>query len=459
MKLTNFRIKNYKVIADTESVRVDPRVTALVGKNESGKTAVLKAMWKTRNVANATFDKLYDYPRDRYSRDRKATQEVTVLEFGLSSEEVDNLGAQVPQLEVTEPIRISYTTFYEGEDQVRQDVYIDGLGTAPAARESHAAIEAVAKPILNESGDDSDPIHASLKTALEQIVESAPLWEQQTLQALHSVNAAVQTWVDADPTRKDVAVDERKRFSEIITQAEQGDPFDKARRWARENIPIFIYFDDYGQLETRIHLPTYLRNAANPNPRARTQAALFEWSHLDPQEILDLGLPRKNGETDEQVHRRQEKRRALLDSASFALTGDWIEWWTEKHHKLHFDADGEDLVLKVSDQHNEFPIPFEERSHGFQWFFSFYLVFLVESEKAHKGAVLLLDEPGLHLHPTLQTKLIDLFERISVAPPRAGEQHTFLASSPSSTGHACAAWLICAFVSLMAHTFECAGSP
>ena len=59
------------------------------------------------------------------------------------------------------------------------------------------------------------------------------------------------------------------------------------------------------------------------------------------------------------------------------------------------------------------PIPFEERSHGFQWFFSFYLVFLVESEKAHEGAILLLDEPGLHLHPTLQTKLIDLFERIS----------------------------------------------
>ena len=67
MKLIDFQIKNYKVIHDTESVKVDSRVTALVGKNESGKTAVLKAMWKTRNVANATFDKLYDYPRDRYS--------------------------------------------------------------------------------------------------------------------------------------------------------------------------------------------------------------------------------------------------------------------------------------------------------------------------------------------------------------------------------------------------------
>jgi predicted ATP-dependent endonuclease of OLD family len=80
---------------------------------------------------------------------------------------------------------------------------------------------------------------------------------------------------------------------------------------------------------------------------------------------------------------------------------------------LVFSADGDYLKLRVSDKDNPFPIPFGERSRGFQWFFSFYLVFLVESEKAHKDAILLLDEPGLHLHPTLQEKLIGLFERIS----------------------------------------------
>jgi ABC-type branched-subunit amino acid transport system ATPase component len=81
MKLINFQIKNYKVIADTDPVKVDPRVTALVGKNESGKTAVLKAMWKTRNVADAAFDKLYDYPRDRYSREpsRSAHQDIGMI--------------------------------------------------------------------------------------------------------------------------------------------------------------------------------------------------------------------------------------------------------------------------------------------------------------------------------------------------------------------------------------------
>ena len=58
-------------------------------------------------------------------------------------------------------------------------------------------------------------------------------------------------------------------------------------------------------------------------------------------------------------------------------------------------------------------IELEGRSKGFQWFFAFYLVFLVESEEGHKDAILLLDEPALHLHPTAQQELISFFERLA----------------------------------------------
>ena len=414
MKLTTFQIKNYKVIHDTEVVKIDPRVTALVGKNESGKTAVLKAMWKSHNVVGTTFDKLYDYPRDRYSRDRKGTQEVTVLGFDLLPEEAVELVSHLPPAPATEPGRIIYTTFYDGEDEVRKEVKFDKeLQAGSSGADARAAMEAVTEVIATGDGEDLDLVRDASTTALEQVVEKAPLWETATITALETFNAAVTTWFNADPDREGVAGEERQHLAQVIAQAHQGDPGGKACEWAEENLPIFIYFDDYGQLETKIHLPMYLGRKDARDPKTRTQTALFKWSGIDPQEILTLGRPRENGETDDQVHRRHEKRRALLDSASFALTGDWIEWWPEKRHKLHFDVDGEDLVLRISDQHNEFPIPFEERSHGLQWFFSFYLVFLVESKKAHKGAILLLDEPGLHLHPTLQAKLIDLFERIA----------------------------------------------
>ena len=58
-------------------------------------------------------------------------------------------------------------------------------------------------------------------------------------------------------------------------------------------------------------------------------------------------------------------------------------------------------------------IELESRSKGFQWFFSFYLIFLVESDEGHKDAILLLDEPALHLHPTAQQELIAFFEELA----------------------------------------------
>ena len=412
MKLVDVRIKNYKVVADTYPFKVDPCVTALVGNNEAGKTAVLQAMWKSRNVAGARFDKLFDYPRDRYLQDRRGTQEITVLRFELSPEESDDFAAQLPQPPAAKPTQIVYTTFYDGENGVRRTIQFDcDLAAGASIPEARASVEAVTTAI--ESEDDLESVLSVSAASLAQIDASASIWAEAPISALETFAAAVKTWIEADPDREPVASDERRRLAELIAQIKLGDPRRKAGEWAEKHLPVFIYFEEFGQLETRIHLPTYLQRRDSRDPKARTQAALFEWSGVDPAEILSLGLPRRDGESDGQFHHRREKRRALLDSASFVLSGEWVSWWTEKRHRLHFDLEGEYLVLKVSDDFNASPILFEERGRGFQWLFSFYLVFIVESRKAHKAAILLLDEPGLHLHPTLQARLIDLFEHIS----------------------------------------------
>jgi len=53
----------------------------------------------------------------------------------------------------------------------------------------------------------------------------------------------------------------------------------------------------------------------------------------------------------------------------------------------------------VKDEKDPALIRLEERSKGFQWFFSFGLNVYVESKGSFKNCVILLDEPGLHLHP------------------------------------------------------------
>ena len=72
--------------------------------------------------------------------------------------------------------------------------------------------------------------------------------------------------------------------------------------------------------------------------------------------------------------------------------------------------DGNYFRIWVSDDRRpDLDIELESRSKGFQWYFSFYLIFLAESEESHKDAILLLDEPGIHLHPTAQQELISFF--------------------------------------------------
>ncbi len=67
MKLQRVRITNFKSVLDSGWFTVD-ELTALVGKNESGKTAILEAIEKLHSVdqSRTSFLKT-DYPRMRLS--------------------------------------------------------------------------------------------------------------------------------------------------------------------------------------------------------------------------------------------------------------------------------------------------------------------------------------------------------------------------------------------------------
>ena len=58
MKLREFTVREFKSIWDSGTVRVDDLITCLVGKNESGKTALLTALYRTNPIIpeNAKFN-------------------------------------------------------------------------------------------------------------------------------------------------------------------------------------------------------------------------------------------------------------------------------------------------------------------------------------------------------------------------------------------------------------------
>jgi predicted ATP-dependent endonuclease of OLD family len=63
MELLDVQIAHYRSVEDSGVFPVDPDVTCLVGKNESGKTAILQALRRLNPLEDVKFVVTEDYPR------------------------------------------------------------------------------------------------------------------------------------------------------------------------------------------------------------------------------------------------------------------------------------------------------------------------------------------------------------------------------------------------------------
>ncbi len=87
MKLRKFTVKEFKSIWGSGPIEVDDSVTCLVGKNESGKTALLTALYRTNPIIpeDGCFNLTYDYPKRevedyRFAVEKGDRQEAVVVD-------------------------------------------------------------------------------------------------------------------------------------------------------------------------------------------------------------------------------------------------------------------------------------------------------------------------------------------------------------------------------------------
>ena len=420
MRMQQFRIQNYKCIEDTGWMRVDD-VTVLVGKNESGKTAILTALHKFNPVTPIPFDPLREFPRARFTRDfDKQDWPVISIVFNLPEFIRDDLAELDKSFAAFE--QVVCTRHYSGSLSVEfcPQIELAEVTSSQVLDWLKVALEYARQATVTGKGEELTKLKTTLLEYLEE--QKANVAEDRhtqgnTLQQLHQYRNDLAAKV-TEEWHKEVLSKPQQGLEALIERQERRDRVEEAQKLIEANLPIFIYFENYGILDSKVHLPTYLQELQRSphDPRIRTTQTMFLHVGLDPQQLLQLGIepPQDQPPQVEEVRRRKDERAIRAESASFDLTGKFSDWWSQRRHRVEFDLDGSYLRLWVSDDKNPAGIELEERSKGFQWFFSFYLVFQVESEEGHKDAILLLDEPGLHLHPTAQQELIGFLNKISV---------------------------------------------
>lgn len=96
--------------------------------------------------------------------------------------------------------------------------------------------------------------------------------------------------------------------------------------------------------------------------------------------------------------------------------------------RLRVVADRQYLKVVVEDDLGV-EIELDQRSEGFQWLVSFFIVFFAEAADKHENAILLLDEPGLSLHGLKQREF-----RTTISKLAESNQTIYTTHSPFLVG-------------------------
>ena len=356
MILESIRVREYKNIRDCGDVDIRDGVTCLVGKNESGKTSLLEALYRLNPVTTGhpeRFVPLRDYPRRRYARDRERVPHIrpVTATFGLEEADVQAVkevyGPSVPAFR-----RVTVSRSYDNALHWEFEC-VEQAGTFASSAEA------------------PEPRHADSR-------EGSP--EGLCTGSTHATRAPEgvgdSPWTD-----------------------EASGLRDGVQRVLERRLPGFLYFDEYSVMSGRLSMARLGGGDERAlGPGERTALSLLRLASVDLSD-LDAGA--------------YDTRKAALEAAANEVTEEVLRYWSQNpslsvDFDIDFDGDGIGgapfVDIRVRNQRHRVTFNFSERSQGFTWFFSF-LAALSELRDCER-TVLLLDEPGLGLHAAAQRDLL-----------------------------------------------------
>lgn len=462
MKLKRFRVTNFRSIMDSGWIDCD-NVTSLVGINEAGKSNVILALWKLKPVRDGKIDMLHDMPTKEFSSWRSNPEKFVFIsaDFELDTTLVDKV-VELSKCDREVVSTVNIQRRYDGKYYVSFPKYKKGQAINAiiiTAIVSKAVIQlAELKEKTKAEAGIKDKVYDFYNNILS-FLSSKEILTQNDFDEIKrkypsSINQSVTSEIYPNLQSTQEAIVSAFGSLNPVNPTDNSD----ARELMLAEMPSFVYYSNYGNLDAQIYLPHAIKwlndekvAGIDNSAKVRTLRVLFDFVKLNPQEVLELGkdpkriIEDRNGNeierapTDEEIAEATEQKAAraiLLNSASSDLTRKFKEWWKQGNYIFRFHADGEFFKIWVSDDKRPDAIELERRSTGLQWFLSFFLVFLVESQEAHKGAVLLLDEAGLSLHPLAQKDLIAFFDNLAKTNQMVYTTHSPFLVDPSNIDRA-----------------------
>jgi predicted ATPase len=398
VELKSFCIRNFRSINDSGEIDVS-RITALLGRNESGKSNVLRAL-HCLNPADGfkALNPIKDFPRHRKLSECNDNTPVVDSTWQLSEYEQRRLAEIWPAAEDVSEVTVSRRygdKRYVGIDA--QEAAFDLSAIKAEVRKIDAAVKAKASKLSDDAKSELERASDAFVAAISTGATSAKWAESATpaLATLRQALAAADTELTDAQDQKVVALEE---MAEAIPGNEEAHT--KAREWIIERLPKFMYLEDYPEIEGHQDIAKFLKRKGEGQQTAAdiNFEKLCKVAGLSPEKLQEL-LQSND----------QETRGQLANRAGAVVTTAIRKRWKDRELKVRFNLDAQHFDTLISDPNSTYDVEvnLDERSRGFQWFFAFYIVFAADTEDGEAdGAILLLDEPGLYLHARSQGDLL-----------------------------------------------------
>ncbi len=379
IKINKIKIKDYKSIYDSKDIIIQDRITVFAGKNESGKTNILKAL---ETYYNDDFSQ-----EDVPTKDENLNPTVSV-DFSISG---DYFNSMINRKWLDDGTEYSYTIEKSKE-------YKDSF--------SGRLIEEINKNLKLEIETDSmDLVRETIKNILSLTTPQQSLDEKDLNEIIYDI---IRDMIfDNEDTENIIKNKLESRFGLSLTEVDVSSKIVELAKILNKDkalddlaqiysiiMPEFKYFDNFNDM-----LPDEIDISELKEPSFKTKYRGF----INLLAYLGVTLDDFTKDMSEKSRGPQTK----LDKYSDNITLDYQSIYKQEKLKIALKKDGEKIYVNIYDVDDSInPKKPSQRSKGLQWFLSFYLML----HNSNENAILLIDEPGLYLHASAQEDILRFFE-------------------------------------------------
>ncbi len=436
MRLVEARVRNYRSVRDTGWFAVEDAKTILVGPNEAGKTAVLEALQKLHRPAGVKgFDPLRDYPRKKYNADiqigRLDPSQIPVVSarFALEPDDLADLpdGVAAKSYVFTRYLSDKWGHRVEGGPEV-----------VVFSEEIRKDLKRLATHVDGRAAEDQEDDEPGPGTELDEITAG---WQVGTTRIGGARAVELRGWLDSVMELVDENnATQEQRHTRLLKYTRMSEKRETVLAKLHSRLPVFVYFHNYFRVRPNLHLRRFAdrvdQDLLDDDRNDYGNLCLLKLLGFDARELADLGDatdPGNDPEAFDRYRSQLDERDIKLNAASVRLTSEIRSIWQPDLERAEADtvrikADGQYLKVVIEDELGV-EIELDQRSEGFQWLVSFFVVFFAEAEDIHQNAILLLDEPGLSLHGLKQREFRQTVSRLA-----EGNQTVYTTHSPFLVG-------------------------